>query len=158
MNSVASSNRVMRLSALMVIFWSTIFSVTANAAKDPVYTPIFSNLAVSGYDAVAYFEQGAAVKGSKEFSYEWQGAKWRFSSAKNLASFKEDPEAFAPQYGGYCAYAAAINKAVKADPKVWDIRDGKLYLNFNKKIQQDWRADIDDYIEQADKNWPALLE
>ncbi len=73
------------------------------AAKEPVYTGIFSSLAVSGYDPVAYFVEGRPVEGRKAFEFEWNGATWRFANANNLAAFKADPEKFAPQYGGYCA-------------------------------------------------------
>lgn len=135
-----------------------LFTGFAYAGKDPIYTGRFSNLAVSGYDTVAYFTQSEAVKGDAQFSTEWQGAEWRFSTAENLAAFTEEPEKYAPQYGGYCAYAAASDKAVSADPKQWAIHNDKLYLNYNKRVREDWLQDKEAYIEKADRNWPGLLD
>ena len=122
-------------------------------AKDPIYTGTFSSNAVSGHDVVAYFEEGRPVEGSSEFETEWQGATWKFSSAENLAKFKADPEAYAPQYGGYCAWAMARGYFASADPDNWAIVDGKLYLNYNDDVQSKWEADIPGFIEKADVKW-----
>ncbi len=153
-----SLNRGLAKSSRYLLYFLLLFSSQVMAAKDPIYTARFNNLAVSGYDTVAYFTQGEAVKGDEQFSTEWRGAEWRFSSADHLAAFKESPEDYAPQYGGYCAYAAASNRAVRTDPQAWKIHNGKLYLNFNKRVQKDWLQDIDGYITKADKNWPGLLD
>ncbi len=102
---------------------------------------------------VAYFEEGRPVEGSSEFETEWQGATWKFSSAENLAKFKADPEAYAPQYGGYCAWAMARSYFASADPDNWAIVDGKLYLNYNDDVQSKWEADIPGFIEKADVKW-----
>ena len=130
---------------------------TAVAAVEPIYTGTFSNLAVGGYDPVAYFDQGESVEGSKEITTEWQGAVWRFASAEHRDRFVADPAAFAPQYGGYCAYAVAKGSTAKGDPKVWTIVDGKLFLNYNDKIMVRWKEDVPGYIAKADANWPKLL-
>lgn len=127
-------------------------------AADPIYTPLFSNLAIRGYDSVAYFTQQQAVKGNKEHQWEWQGATWRFSSAENLALFKAEPEKYAPQYGGYCAYAVSKNKLAPIEPEQFSIVEGKLYLNYNADVQGKWLADRDNFIKLADKNWPAVLD
>ena len=127
-------------------------------AKDPVYTGYFNNLAVSGYDAVAYFTEGNAIKGSADHEYEWQGAIWRFSKADNLVTFKEEPEKYAPQYGGYCAWAVSQNKTASADPKQFHIEDGKLYLNYNADIQQQWLPDRLNLIKLGNTNWPKLVD
>ena len=131
---------------------------TAQAEKSPVYTSNFSNVAVEGYDAVAYFLVGAPVKGSKEFSTTYNGAEFRFASAENLATFKADPAAYAPQYGGYCAWAIAQGATAKGDAQHWRIVDGKLYLNFNAQVQRDWEKDIPGFIKSADANWPSVLK
>lgn len=157
MNDRSTNFFLRKLSLFVALLVAGTFSVFVAAAKDPVYTGHFSNVAVSGYDTVAYFTQGAATKGSDEFSTEWKGAEWRFSSAENLAKFVASPEKYAPQYGGYCAYAAASNQAAKTDPKAWHIHNGKLYLNYNKSVQKNWLQDKNGYIEKADNNWPALL-
>ena len=133
-------------------------AVAPAAAKDPVSTGTFSDLAVSGYDAVAYFAQGKPVEGLGALEYEWNGATWRFSSAENLAAFEASPEAYAPQYGGYCAWAVSQGYTAKSDPDAWRIVDGKLYLNYNKDIQKRWAQDIPGNITKADTNWPKVLE
>ena len=87
-------------------------------AADSVYTGYFSSTALDGYDAVAYFSEGRPVKGSPEFEYEWRGATWRFADAEHLEAFRSEPDAFAPQYGGYCAYAVANNTTAPGEPIV----------------------------------------
>ena len=130
----------------------------AFADKDPVYTGIFSDTAVDGHDPVAYFTEGKPVKGSKDFSTEYQGAEFRFASQANLDAFLADPEKYAPQYGGYCAWAAAQNKTAPGKSEYWAIVDDKLYLNFSKKVQDDWNEDRSGFITKADENWPDLLK
>lgn len=129
----------------------------AHADKAPVYTGLFSNVAVEGHDPVAYFTEGQPVKGQRAYSTEYQGAEFRFASQANLDTFLADPEAYAPQYGGYCAWAVAQGYTAKGDADHWRIVDGKLYLNFNAKVQSDWEADIPGFIEQADAQWPTVL-
>lgn len=129
----------------------------AMAAKPPVYTAPLSDVAVGGYDVVAYFTQGKPVKGDKAFQTEWKGAEWRFSSAANLAKFKANPAAYAPQYGGYCAWAVAQGYTASGDPQQWKIVGGKLYLNYNADIQSKWSKDIPGLIRKGDGNWPSVL-
>ena len=129
----------------------------AAAEKDPVFTAR-GNLAIRGYDPVAYFTEGKAVKGDKDFTLGWQGADWRFASAENRDRFSEDPEKYAPQYGGYCAWAVSRNYTAPTDPDAFTLVDDKLYLNYNKRVMRQWLEDRDRNIEQADQNWPAVLE
>ncbi len=136
----------------------TISTPAAFADKDPVYTGIFSNTAVDGHDPVAYFTEGKPIKGSKDFSTDYQGAEFRFASQANLDAFLADPEKYAPQYGGYCAWAAAQNKTAPGKAEYWAIVDDKLYLNFSKKVQEDWNEDREGFITKADENWPDLLK
>jgi len=126
-------------------------------ALDPIYTPWHNNLAIRGYDPVAYFEVNQAVEGREEFSYDWQGARWQFANAQHRQAFIDNPSVYAPQYGGYCAFAVANNKTASIEPEQFTIVEGKLYLNYNKKIQQQWLAQRSTLIQQADANWPALL-
>ena len=150
----------MKIFRVLVLITSLlgVFSAGASAfAKDPVYTGIFSDLAVGGYDAVAYFEEGAPVEGSSDFEYEYEGATWRFSSEANRDAFAADPAAYAPQYGGYCAWAVSQGYTAKGNPQNWRIVDGKLYLNYNDEIQRRWEKDIPGFIEKADANWPGVL-
>jgi YHS domain-containing protein len=129
--------------------------MTAMAGKvDPVYQ--HGGLAIRGYDAVVYYQQSAPVKGSSQFKYQWRGATWLFASAENRDLFQADPERYAPQYGGYCAYAVSKGRTASIDPEAWKIVDGKLYLNYSKGVQKKWEEDVPGNIVKADKNWPDL--
>ncbi len=125
-------------------------------AKDKIYTGLLSSAAVGGYDPVAYFNKGKPIEGSSDFTTEHDGVTWYFESAENRDAFIKDPAAYAPQYGGHCAWAAAQGKLAKGDPNYWKIVNGKLYLNYNQDIQNQWQADIPGFISTADKNWPAI--
>ena len=122
-----------------------------------VYAENGSDLAIRGADPVAYFTEGAAVPGVPDYEYEWNGATWRFSSADNLATFMADPEAYAPQYGGYCAKAMSEGNLASVDPRAWKIVDGKLYLNYSQEVQAQWFEDIPGNIAKADAFWPNVL-
>lgn len=113
-------------------------------------------VAIRGYDPVAYFEQGEAIEGSPEHSLDWQGVTWQFASADHRKTFQENPEQYAPAYGGFCAYAVAKDQLASIDPEAWKIVDGTLYLNYSTSIQKTWEQDVPGYIEQAEMNWPEL--
>lgn len=113
-------------------------------------------IGMHGYDAVAYFTEGRPVKGSTRYAAEWMGAKWMFASAEHRDQFQKDPEKFAPQYGGYCAWAVSKGYTANGDPEAWRIVNGKLYLNYNKSVQKKWEQDTAARIKEADLNWPAL--
>lgn len=130
----------------------------AARAADPVNATRFGHLAIEGYDPVAYFEQGAPAEGSEDHTFEWRGATWRFASAENRDLFAADPETYAPQYGGYCAYAVAKGATAKSEPDAWTIVEGKLFLNYDKNIQSRWARDISGNIADADKNWPGVIK
>lgn len=125
-------------------------------AQYKVWTGWFSDTAIKGYDPVAYFTQGRATKGSDDFTTEWSGATWKFANAEHLARFEANPEQYAPQYGGHCAYAVAKGDLVKIDPEAWSIVDGKLYLNYSDAIRDKWEADRADFIARADRKWPEI--
>ena len=133
------------------------FSVPALAANAGIYSAD-GKVAIKGADAVAYFTEGRPVYGKAEFAYRWMGAEWRFASAANRDKFKANPGKYAPQYGGYCAYAVSYGSLAKIEPEAWKIVDGKLYLNFNKSIQQRWERSQSKHIARADKNWPGVLK
>ncbi|MGR2739307.1 YHS domain-containing (seleno)protein [Billgrantia sp. Q4P2] len=114
-------------------------------------------LAIGGTDPVAYFTQGQPVQGSPDYQWEWGNATWQFVSAEHRARFQADPEAYAPQYGGWCAWAAARGEAAATIPEAWKIVDGKLYLNFSRLIQWRWERDIPGYIAAADDHWPNIF-
>ena len=120
---------------------------------------VYSNdgIAIDGTDPVAYFTDGAPIAGSPDITHDWMGVTWRFASAANRATFAENPEAYAPQYGGYCAYAVSEGYTASTVPEAWKIVDGKLYLNFSRRIQRRWERNIPQRIADADANWPAAL-
>ena len=138
-------------------FFISLLVSNAAWAVDPVYTGLFSNKAIKGYDTVAYFTEGKPVEGSTEFSFEYKEAIWLFSSQENLDLFKEDPQKYEPQYGGYCAFAVAKGTTASIKPELFTINDGKLYLNYSKKINDQWLDDKENFIKSADKNWPEVL-
>jgi YHS domain-containing protein len=130
----------------------------AFADKDPIYTAKRSNLALQGYDTVAYFTVGEPTKGSADFSTTYNGAEFRFASEENLNLFLGNPEQYAPQYGGYCAWAVAQGKTAKGDARRWAIVDDKLYLNYNKGIQKKWDKNRSGFITDANSHWPTVLQ
>ncbi len=114
-------------------------------------------LAVRGYDPVAYFTMAKPVQGLAEHQLDWDGATWRFSSAENMAMFEASPLAYAPQYGGYCAYAVSKGYTAKIEVDAWTVYEDKLYLNFSKVVRGLWSRDIPGNIAAADANWPGVL-
>lgn len=129
----------------------------AYAKTDPIYTGVLSNVALSGYDATAYFSQGRPVKGSSAYKVTYKGAEFHFASAANAAKFKANPAKFAPQYGGYCAWAVSQGYTASGDPQVWKIVGGKLYVNYDREVGQRWEKNIPGFIADANKNWPKIL-
>lgn len=149
------------MNRLTVMQWGTlglifVAAVAWAGGKNPVNTN-WRGLAIKGYDPVAYFTLGKPQKGAKDFELRWQEARWRFVSQDHLERFQADPERYAPQYGGYCAWAVAQGKTAGIDPKRWKIVDGHLYLNYNADIQKRWEADIPGFIQKANANWPGVL-
>lgn len=139
---------------LLLLFCAVAFT-TAVFAQKPLEKTIFStkNGAIKGYDPVAYFTDGKPTKGRPEVSHEWSGATWHFSTAAHRDLFAANPEKYAPQYGGYCAYGWANGYAVKIEPEAWAIVEGKLYLNYDLDIQKKWEKRRAEYIQQANQNW-----
>lgn len=122
------------------------------------HDPTPTGVAIRGTDTVAYFTEHKAVTGKDEFTTEWKGARWKFSSKENLEKFKTDPAKYAPQYGGYCAYGTANGHLVKIEPDQFTIRDGKLYLNYDADVQKKWSKDPQGNIKKADANFESLLK
>jgi hypothetical protein len=132
--------------------------VASQAAARVPLTYATDGIAINGIDPVAYFTDSAAVAGSDEYELMWQGATWRFATAANLAAFEADPYAYAPQYGGYCAYAMADSgELVSTTPEAWSIMDGKLYLNYSLRFRRKWERNAAEYITAGDANWPQAL-
>ncbi|MEO0633050.1 MAG: YHS domain-containing (seleno)protein [Pseudomonadota bacterium] len=131
------------------------YALPAQAQSSEVYSE--NGIAVDGTDVVAYFTKGAPVTGNPELAYKWNGATWHFSSAENRDAFAADPAGYAPQYGGYCAYAVSEGYTASTVPDAWKIVDGKLYLNYSRRVQRWWERDIPGRIADGNANWPTVL-
>ena len=134
---------------------ATLLARPALAAEPSVFAQ--DGIAIRGADPVAYFTQGDFVQGDGAHALMWQGSTWHFASAENMQAFEANPNAYAPQYGGYCAYAASQGYVASIVPEAWTIHDGKLYLNYSRGVRRRWERNIDEYIAQGDANWPTLL-
>jgi YHS domain-containing protein len=141
------------MKSLLSIFLFFILSLSASAQQEVFVT---DKGAINGFDPVAYFTESKPVAGTKENSFVWKGETWYFASTKNLETFKANPEKYVPQFGGYCAYGVADGHKAKTDPQAWTVLDGKLYLNYNKDVQQLWKKDQKNFIIKANQNWPEV--
>jgi YHS domain-containing protein len=143
---------------------SALFAATSAFAAPPINTlknSVFggsTDTAINGYDTVAYFTDNKPVKGTDALATEWMGAKWKFATQAHLDLFKANPEKYAPQYGGYCAYGVTQGGLVKVDPDQFSVIDGKLYLNFDAEVQAKWKKDTAGYISAANAKFPLLLK
>jgi YHS domain-containing protein len=146
-----TNNAGVALFILVFLFSAAVF------AASPVNIDS-KGVAIKGYDPVAYFTMDKPVKGNNNFEYEWKGVKWRFSNENHKKLFIDDPEKYAPRYGGYCAYGVAVDALFDIKPDAWSIVDGKLYLNKNLDVRDTWKKDIPGNIKKADMNWPGLLQ
>lgn len=131
---------------------------TPHAFARPVYVGVEGgNVAVSGYDPVSYFGgDGVPVKGDADFAVAHDGAVYHFANAVNAARFQANPEAFAPQYGGHCAWAMSRGYLAPGDPLAYAVVGGKLYLNFNQEVKAKWDEDRAGFIAAAEKNWAVI--
>jgi YHS domain-containing protein len=111
------------------------------------------DVAIKGYDTVAYFNAGKALKGNESFTFKWHDMTWYFSTKENRDLFAANPEKYAPQYDGYCAWAMTESRKAITDPEVWKIVEGKLYLNCSQTAYEKWSRDIPGNIKKADTNW-----
>lgn len=150
------SGRLRRLSAAAGLALAALAVPAGAALADVVNQTTFGGVAIDGYDPVAYFTEGMPVEGSSEHAHDWMGAEWHFASAEHLAMFRENPEKYAPKYGGYCAWAVSQGYTADIDPDAWRIVDGALYLNYSQDIQTRWEQDIPGNIRAADANWPEI--
>lgn len=141
---------------LMLAAGLAALAMPAMAEEPPIFAT--NRLAIQGYDPVAYFNEGKPVEGSDAHQLMWMGATWRFSSAANREAFERNPQRFAPQYGGYCAYAASQGYVAPTDPSAFTVHEGKLYLNYSRRVRGIWEQDIPGHISSADANWPKPLK
>jgi len=129
---------------LLLLIWSG----DCNASTSPQ-----NGVAIKGYDTVAYFKAGKAVKGSASFTFPWHDMTWQFSTKENRDLFAASPDKYAPQYDGWCAWAMTESRLAVTDPEVWKIVDGKLYLNCSQAAYEKWSRDIPSHIKEADAIW-----
>jgi hypothetical protein len=146
------------MARILLLLVALLAASPALARSPEVYTGLLSSTAVGGYDAVAYFTEGKPVPGRRDITFQWRGATWRFATAANRDLFAAKPEQYAPQFGGYCAWAVSEGYTAKGDPAHWKIVDGKLYLNYDASVQQRWEKDIPGHIAKGGRNWPKVLE
>lgn len=129
-------------------------SMASIASANEIYST--NGVAINGYDAVAYFTDHKPVKGSDKFTTSYKGATFYFASAAHRDTFAGNPDHYAPQFGGYCAYGTAEGHKAPTEPQAFTVVDDKLYLNYNDNVQQTWRADIGGYIKKANANWDTV--
>ena len=144
-----------RRSLLGLMATTPLLARPAFAASPEVFS--HDGFAIRGTDPVAYFTQGVPMAGNEAHKLMWRGATWTFANAENMAMFEMDPERYAPQYGGYCAYALSKGAIATSVPEAWTIVDGRLYLNFSVNVRSIWSQDIPGNIALADANWPGVL-
>mgnify|MGYP001256877664 CR=1 FL=1 len=148
MNLPRSTNKI-----LIGIFFALILNAFGGIAAG---SSTENDVAIRGYDSVSYFVDGEAKKGDEEFTHQWHGMTWYFSSKENRNLFAANPEKYAPQYDGYCAWAMTEERKAETDPEVWRIVNGRLYLNCSEAAYEKWSRDIPGNINKADKNWSTF--
>jgi YHS domain-containing protein len=145
----------MKYSIIIALF--VLFSVSqVQAQRSEIY--VSAGKAIKGYDPVAFFKVSKPVRGTDSLAYQWKGATWLFSSRENLAAFKTDPDKYAPQYGGYCAYGASQGHKAPTQADTWTVLNDKLYFNYSKDVQITWNNDRENLINVADQKWPDLKD
>ncbi len=157
MNRIFGCGALVRAAGVIVIGASLALGVASLiAGEGQAVNRDRLGVAIDGYDPVAYFVDGKPVRGLPEFEHSWNGARYRFATVANRDRFASRPESFAPQYGGFCAWAVSRGYTADIDPAAWSIVDGKLYLNYSIRVQRTWEGDAPGNIRKADANWPAL--
>jgi len=147
----------MRLFSAILGLGMVISPLSAFAASDAVYTSWRDNVAAEGYDVVTFFS-GKPQFGKVEFAARYEGADWFFFNQANRDLFLTNPQLFAPQYGGYCAWAVGKGKLAPGDPEHWYVEDGRLFFNYNARIKRRWEKRRATFIRAADQRWPELFQ
>lgn len=139
---------------LLTVISTLLLTISAYAQQPEVFQK--KGYAIDGYDVVSYFTENKPVKGDSSLVIEWKNAKWLFSSSNNLELFKKDPEKYAPQYGGYCAYGCSRGYKAPTMFDAYSIVNGKLYFNYNTDVRVIWNKDQENFIKKADVNWATI--
>jgi YHS domain-containing protein len=134
-----------------IVVWSGLIS-SAYAEIDKTV----SITGVQGYDLVSYHVEKRPLKGNGHFTTEYKGITYQFVNKANKSLFDSNPEKYLPAYGGYCAFGVSVNKKFLGDPEVWRLVDGKLYLNLDANVQDDWFKDVSGHIKNANNNWERI--
>jgi hypothetical protein len=133
---------------------SLLLLVDASAGDHRLLATDADHVAIQGYDTVAYFTDGKAIKGSNIYEYVWDDAKWYFASAAHRDLFIAEPEHYMPRFGGFCAGAMMNGLLVPANPEAWAIVDGKLYMTAGEARDIDeWRVNAASNIQKANEIW-----
>ncbi|MFM9940241.1 MAG: YHS domain-containing (seleno)protein [Hyphomicrobiaceae bacterium] len=144
--------------AVSAAMLASFLSLSPALARQPaVFNDLIKGVAVGGYDPVAYHTLQKATPGNPAITAQHEGVTWRFASEANKALFVANPARYAPEYGGYCAWAVASGYTAKGDPEAWTLVGDKLYLNYNKSVQKGWEKDIPGNVKKGDANWPNVL-
>ncbi|WP_413669767.1 YHS domain-containing (seleno)protein [Mucilaginibacter sp. Mucisp86] len=139
---------------LIITALALVTAVQAYAQQSEIFAP--GGKAIKGYDPVAFFKESKPIKGLDKFQYQWKDATWFFSTSENLEAFKADPEKYAPQYGGYCAYGTSQGHKAPTQANTWTVLNDKLYFNYNDKVKELWTKDQANLIKAADEKWPEM--
>src|SRR5690242_5683613 len=156
MSTMVKSRLVRNLVATALVAVAAVAGAGSAFADDSVNTGYFGGVAIMGYDTVAYFTEGKAVKGSEEFSYDWLGTPWHFASKKHQEMFMNEPDKYAPQFGGYCAPEVAVTgtATINVDPEAFKIIDGKLYLVYDVVDADYFKDNAKELVPKGVENWP----
>ena len=144
------------MNVIQRILIAALSALTLLSAPARADAPRDNVVGAGGYDLTSYFTQEKPQRGNGHHVAVISGVAYLFATDENKKMFEADPAKYLPQYGGYCAFGASINKKFVADPDVYDIVDGKLYLNLDTKIRGLWSADIPGRIKAADTNWKTI--
>lgn len=137
---------------LLSLFAAAMFMAPSLAQADVAH----STVGAQGYDLVSYQQDSGPTKGNGNHLSNHDGVNYLFANKSNKKAFDKNPEKYLPAYGGWCAYGVSVGKKFVADPTVWKVVDGKLYLNLDKKIQKIWNKDISGNITKADVKWTTI--
>lgn len=150
---------VRHISALLMFVMVTAYAATPGKVSQTEVVDALNlqhGVALKGYDPVAYFTEAEPIAGNPAISYHWQGATWLFSTQEHREAFKADPARYAPQFGGYCAFAVAQGTTAEGDPHQWAIIDSKLYVNNNAIAKKLWDQNRPANIVAGNRNWPLI--
>jgi YHS domain-containing protein len=117
-----------------------------------------NGVAIQGYDPVAFFSDNRPVKGNAQLQSEYRGAKYYFASSEHKAAFDKEPAKYEPQFGGYCAYGVSRSTRAPIKIEAWQIVNGRLLMQYDLGVKDDFNKDPQNNLNKADRNWPGLVD